>query len=97
MENKSLIAIETFCTYHNVDHSFIYTIEEAGLIEIILIDDSCFINEERLNELEKMVRLYKELGVNPEGIGVVLQLLENIEYLQKENDILKKKLGRLGG
>lgn len=97
MENKNLIAIETFCTYHNVEHSFIYTIEDAGLIEIILIDESSFIDEEKLSDLEKIVRLYKELGINPEGIGAVLQLLESIEDLQRENYYLKKKLERLGG
>jgi len=97
MENKNLIAIETFCTYHNVEHSFIYTIEDAGLIEIILVDDSSFIYEEKLSDLERIVRLYKELDINPEGIVAVLQLLDRIDDLQKENYYLKKKLERLKG
>jgi len=97
MENRNLIAIETFCTYHNVEHSFIYTIEDAGLIEIILVDAGSFIYEEKLSDLERIVRLYKELEINAEGIGAVLQLLDKIDDLQRENYYLKKKLDRLGG
>jgi hypothetical protein len=101
MENKNLIAIETFCTFHKVEHSFIYTIEDAGLIEIIVVDERPFIYEEKLTNLERIVRLYKELDINPEGIGAVLQLLDKIEDLQRENHRLRKKLewieGYIGG
>lgn len=97
MENKNLIAIETFCTYHNVEHSFIYTIEDAGLIEIILIDKNSFIYEDNLSDLERIVRLYKELDINAEGIGAVLQLLDKIDDLQRENYYLKKKLEKFTG
>lgn len=97
MENKNLIAVETFCTYHNVEHSFIYTIEDAGLIEIILVEESSFIPEDKITELEKIVRLNKELDINAEGIGAVLQLLDRIDDLQRENQYLKKKLKRLEG
>lgn len=97
MENKNLIAIETFCTYHNVEYSFIYTIEDAGLIEIILIDKNSFIYEDNLSDLERIVRLYKELDINAEGIGAVLQLLDKIDDLQRENYYLKKKLEKFTG
>jgi len=95
MENKDLIAVETFCTFHKVEHSFIYMIEDAGLIEIIIVDDRPFVYEEKITNLERIVRLYKELDINPEGIGAVLQLLDKIEDLQRENYALKKKLERI--
>ncbi|HSJ68221.1 MAG TPA: chaperone modulator CbpM [Anditalea sp.] len=97
MEYRNLIAIETFCTYHNVENSFIYTVEDAGLIEIILVDDVYFIDEDHLSDLERIVRLYKELDINAEGIGAILQLLDRIDDLQRENDFLKKKLERFIG
>jgi len=97
MENRNLIAIETFCTFHKVKHSFIYMIEDAGLIEIIVVDNRPFVYEEKLSSLERIVRLYKELDINPEGIGAVLQLLDKIEDLQRENYVLKKRLERIEG
>ena len=95
MGNSELIAIDAFCSFHNVDISFVSTIQEMDLITVVFVEESGFIEEENLPLLEKIVRLYKELEINPEGIGVVLHLLERIDFLQKENQSLKSKLTRL--
>ncbi|SDZ38574.1 MerR HTH family regulatory protein [Rhodonellum ikkaensis] len=95
MENSSLIAIDAFCSFHNVDISFVSSIQEQDLITIVFVEETGFIQEEKLPLLEKIVRLYKELEINPEGIGVVLHLLDRIDFLQKENQSLKRRLSRL--
>lgn len=95
MENSSLIAIDAFCNFHNVDISFVSSIQEQDLITIVFVEETGFIQEEKLPLLEKIVRLYKELEINPEGIGVVLHLLDKIDFLQKENQSLKRRLSRL--
>lgn len=95
MENSNLIAIDTFCHYHKVDVSFVTTIQELDLINFVFVEESRFILEEKLPLLEKIVRLHKELEINPEGIEIVLHLLERIDFLDKENQFLKSKLTRL--
>jgi len=44
-----------------------------------------------------MVRIYKDLGLSPEGVDVVVGLLDRIQDLQEENRRLKRKLGKWGG
>ncbi|WP_366448910.1 chaperone modulator CbpM [Cecembia sp.] len=41
--------------------------------------------------------MYKDLGLSPEGVDVVVGLLDRIQDLQEENRRLKGKLGKLGG
>jgi hypothetical protein len=95
MENSNLIAIDSFCSFHNVDVSFVSAIQEEGLIVLVFEEESGFIHEENLALLEKMVRLYKNLEINPEGIAAVLHLLDRIDFLQEENQSLKRRLTRL--
>ncbi len=94
MTNRKMIEIETFCRYHHVEKTFVFTVQEEGLIEIVASDKGSFIPEEKLSALEKIVRLHQELEINPKGIGAVLLLLDKIETLQKENHTLKNKLKR---
>jgi hypothetical protein len=96
MENRNRITIETFCRYHEVEENFLFTVQEVGLIQLEIIENKPFIPEEKLSELERIVRLHRELEINPEGIGAVLQLLGKIESLQKENQELKNRLKRFG-
>ncbi len=94
MENRNMIAIESFCRYHRVEETFVFSVQEIGLIQLEIIENSLFISEDKLSDLEKILRLHRELDINPEGIGVVLQLLDNIESLQQENQNLRNKLRR---
>ncbi|MFT7364613.1 MAG: hypothetical protein ACI9UV_002823, partial [Algoriphagus sp.] len=46
-------------------------------------------------DLEKVLRLHKELDVNLEGIDVILNLLGKVESLQMELNLAKQRLGNL--
>ena len=93
METEYLIAIDEFCTSHNIEISFISSLQESGLIEITTIKESAFIEADQLQKLEKFVRLYYELDINLEGIETVNYLLQRINVLQDEITLLKNKLG----
>nr|WP_278036453.1 chaperone modulator CbpM [Flavobacterium nitratireducens] len=43
-----------------------------------------YVHKESIYEIEKIVRMHKELQVNIEGIDVVLNLLQKIDALQAE-------------
>jgi len=92
MKTKYLIAIDDFCANHNIDISFINSLEQTGLIEITTIEQSGFIAADQLLELEKYVRFYYELDINLEGIETVTHLLQNINNLQLEISTLTNRL-----
>ena len=92
MDRKKLISANEFCAIHNIEISFIESLEETGLIEIETIEDTGFIPETQLHELEKMVRLYSDLDINVEGIDAITHLLHQIMNLQDEVITLKNRL-----
>lgn len=92
MEAESMIALNKFCSIHNVDISFVRSLQQSGLIEIITVEDSWFIEPDQLQQLEKFVRFYYDLNINLEGIETIHHLLERVNYMQNEIVRLKNKL-----
>lgn len=92
MRTDYLIEIDKFCANHNIEISFISSLQESGLIEIRTIRESRFIEPGQLNQLEKLVRLYYELDINLEGIETVNYLLERLSRMQDENISLRNRL-----
>jgi len=72
--------------------SFFKSLDEFGLVEIILVEESQYIHLDKITDIEKMIRIHQELNVNIEGIDVVFNLLNKIEELQNELIIIKNKL-----
>jgi len=92
MKTKYLIAIDEICANHNIEVSFISSLQQIGLIEITTIENSGFIAADQLLELEKYVRFYYELDINLEGIETVTHLLQRINNLQHEIGTLTNRL-----
>jgi len=92
MAKTTLISTTDFCTWHEVDHTFIHSLGDAGLIEIMIIDKGEFIPETQLQHLEKMVRLHHELDINLAGIEAITHLLDRVETLHQEMRSLKNRL-----
>lgn len=92
MDTRNLIPIKQFCERYEIEFSFINSLNEYGLIEITYIEKDQFIELEKINEVEKMIRLYHELGVNLEGIDIITNLLKRIENLQNEINTIQNKL-----
>ncbi|MCH6199383.1 chaperone modulator CbpM [Aquiflexum sp. LQ15W] len=86
------ISIHTFCQYHGIESRLIFTFQELGLVEIVEEEAGFFLEEEAFSRMEQIVRLYKDLDLNPEGVEVVMGLLGKIEQLQEENLSLIRKL-----
>jgi hypothetical protein len=67
-------------------------LHEFGIIEILTIEDSYFIHEDKISVVEKVVRMQKDLNINLEGVDTVLNLLEKIKDLQTELNTVKNRL-----
>lgn len=92
MQTEKLVALNEFCLHHNIEPSFINSLQETGLIEITTIEEKGFIDSDHLQELEKFIRFYYEWDINLEGIETITYLLQRIVSLQDEIISLKNKL-----
>ncbi|MEP0711070.1 chaperone modulator CbpM [Algoriphagus sp.] len=95
MAQQELIVIETLCSHYEIEVSFVDSLYSLGLIEIHTIEQVRFIPEEKVADLEKMIRIHQDLQVNPEGIDVILNLLQKVDELKSELAEAKNKLRRL--
>ena len=84
MKTDNWILLQTISSHYQVELSFFTLLNDLGLIEIEIIEKSPYIHENQMHNLERMIRLHYELEVNPEGIDVVINLLQRIEKLQKD-------------
>lgn len=89
---SELFAITQFCAMHNIEPSFVYSLQEEGMITITTNDDNNFVEEEDLHRLEIYTRLYSQLGINPQGIDAISHLLEKMRTMQEELNALKTRL-----
>jgi hypothetical protein len=92
MEPVDMIVLAEFCTSHQVEISFIRSLEEHGLIETIIVNETLCVPGNELSKLEQIVRLHQELNINPEGIDAINILLKRIENMQNEIIELRNKV-----
>jgi hypothetical protein len=92
MNTNYLISVDEFCANHDIEISFISSLEETGLIEITTIKETGFIAPDQLLQLEKIVRLHYELDINLEGIETINHLMQRISSMQDEIIALRNKL-----
>lgn len=88
------ITIKDFCSSHDIEESFVFSLGEFDLVALEIMEQEHYIHHEELPKLEKMVRLYKDLGINLEGLEAIYYLLERVEQMQLEVNHLKNKLRR---
>jgi hypothetical protein len=84
MKTDNLILLKTVSSHYEVELSFFNHLHDLGLIEIEIIEQSPYIHSDQMYNLERIIRIHNELDVNLEGIDVILNLLQKIEYLQKD-------------
>lgn len=90
--NEHLIAIDDFCISHKIEHSFIWSLHEAGLIHIETIETTGYVEDEELSDLEKFTRFFYEMNINIEGIETITHLLHQIQGMNQEVNRLKNRL-----
>lgn len=92
METTNLILVEKCCANLEVEFSFINSLNDYGLIEIIVLEDKKYIANEQLKDVERAIHFHHELNINMEGIDVIYNLLQQIDNLQEELRVTKNKL-----
>jgi hypothetical protein len=92
MQTEYLVAVDEFCACHNIDISFISSLQQTGLIEIHTIEETGFIESSQLQQVEKCIRFHYDMDINIEGIETITHLLQLITSLQSEITMLRNQL-----
>lgn len=92
MEAINFIPLVQLCSHYKVETSFFKALNEAGLIEIITFKKVSCLHQDKINDVEKMIRIHHELNINIEGIDVVFNLLHKVDNLQSEIISVRNRL-----
>jgi len=86
------IALDDFCALHDIEASFINSLQQTGLIEITTIEQTGFLEESQLQEAEKYIRFHNDLDINLEGIESISHMLQRINLMHEEIVSLRNRL-----
>lgn len=92
MNLEELIATEELCERYSVEHTFIRSLNESGLIELITVEKREYVHCDKMAEFEKMMRLHYDLQINLEGLEAIKHLLDKLVDLKEENLALRNRL-----
>lgn len=92
MEGQKFVSVVHLCDIYHTEISFFKELNEYGLIEIVTKKNDLYLHQDALFEVERIIRLQRELHVNMEGVDVVLNLLQKVEHLQDELHRTKSRL-----
>lgn len=92
METEIMIPVVDFCIHHNIELSFIHSLRESGLIDIIIVKEAMFVSGSQLKHLEILMRLKEDMDINIEGIETITYLLQRITAMQQQIIQLNNKL-----
>jgi MerR family transcriptional regulator/heat shock protein HspR len=84
------LTLDSLCASTGLHPSFVKQLAEEGLITGVDADPrSQRFHVTTISRLRKIVRLRRVLGINLAGVSVVLDLIDKIEDLQRENRMLR--------
>lgn len=92
MDRAELISAQEFCIHHGVSYTFIAELQDAGLVEVQVVEEQHYIHCDQAGELEKLIRLHNDLDINIAGVEVIARLLQQVEGLQAEVSKLSQRL-----
>ncbi|WP_010227498.1 chaperone modulator CbpM [Gillisia marina] len=92
MNLDKLIATEELCERYSVEHTFIRSLNNSGLLEVITVEKREYVHCDKMADFEKMLRLHYDLEINLEGLEAIKHLLEKLNDLKKENLALRNRL-----
>lgn len=92
MNIENFVLLDNLSKHYQIEITFFINLNEMGLIQIIMIENSKYIHIDQIHELEKMIRMHHDLDLNIPGIEVAFNLLKKIDQLQSELISTKNRL-----
>jgi DNA-binding transcriptional MerR regulator len=92
MKRRELLSLEALARRAGVHPALVQRYVELDLIHPSERQGaSLFFEPAEVMRLNAVNRLRRSLGINPPGIGMVLDLVDQISALRRENDRLRRK------
>lgn len=82
MENNDKLTIEECSQHYNIATSFIFDLDDHGLIVLTREEQVTYLHYDQLPLLEKYMRLHFDLQINMEGLEAISHLLKRVQLLQ---------------
>ncbi len=95
MSSNSTLPLMQVCEHFHIEIGIVEDLADFGLFPTILIGGVMSVEFEYLEKLRDIINLYQALGVNKEGIEVILNLRKRSFSLQAEVDRLFNEVERL--
>lgn len=96
MERNTNITLNDCCTHYKVTSTFLYSLAEHDLLQIVQEEEEAYIMHEELNKLERYIYFHFDMDINLEGLEVIAALLDKLEQAQKEKLRLEYMLHQYG-
>ncbi len=84
MKSRSVIPLNRICDWFHIDLLVIQDFADFGLFPVVDAGNETGLDIADLGRVRNVVSLYAALGINKEGIDVILDLRERISALQDE-------------
>lgn len=92
MNLEELITTQELCERYSVEQTFIRSLYESGLIQVITVEKKEYVHCDKMADFEKMLRLHYDLQINLEGLEAIQHLLQQVKELKKINLQLRNRL-----
>ena len=92
MLNENFIPAVEFCKCHQIEITFIESLNNYGLVRVTNDSDQLLIPSEEIARLERLVHLHFDLEINLEGMEAISFMLERVESMQNELSSLRNRL-----
>ena len=95
-QHTSYYSEQETAEYSRLEVQLIRQLHEAGVVEgISVVGEELRYGEEELALLRRARRLHHDLGINMEGVEVILRLQARLEALQRELEQYKRRQGNI--
>ena len=92
MQTDEMIPASDICSHYQVELSFIHSLYESGLVEVVYKEETAFVPATEMPQLEKFARLHYDMDINLEGIETICHLLKQIDGMQRQIVQLNNRL-----
>lgn len=86
------ISIQQICEVYEIEKTLVISICETDLVTLYDEGGQQYIAVEELPELERMLRLHQDLGINEEGLHTIYHILERVSQMKEEIRQLRNRL-----
>ncbi|MEX2443999.1 MAG: chaperone modulator CbpM [Alkalispirochaeta sp.] len=95
MDTHRFIELRNVSERLRIDFEVCRQFADFGIVATIAENNTLYVHPEDVPTLCHAVSLYRDLGVNKEGIDVILRMRERIVRLQQEVEHLTRRTDRL--